>query len=379
MLLAPLLCAALAWQEPPPTPPGAPWQRIATFGRLLSQKLTGLVVSTRTPGNGEQYYNPFTGVLQPSTDAYGRGSGGSGSGVGAPPSELGSGSLSGGSGRGSAAGGSDPLASNVESSFATTLRSMLAEQASGLVRTSTEHVPGIGSVVSLALHLPIEALPPEPGKPAAADPAVQQSDDDAEWEAAENPGRAATESALLRWHRAAGAAATPTRYVFAKGSLEALRTTVVEVIGRFGPRVELARGEQLAIVVLVEAQPTPTQLLGASQVPVLRSVPLVNNLFRSGGGAASGAPAGVGGVGGGDAGGGVGGAAGGWPGGAAGGGSGGDPTTVTTVGGGITYVAPQLPDATRLVFRVDAAALAELRAGRLTATQFAARVVTSDH
>ncbi|MBL8841235.1 MAG: hypothetical protein JNL90_06850 [Planctomycetes bacterium] len=377
MLLAPLLCAALAWQEPPPTPPGAPWQRVATFGRLLSQKLTGLVVLTRTQGNGEQYYNPFTGVLQPGGDAYGRGGG-------APPSELGSGAMPGGAGSGGAAGGSNPLVNSVESSFATTLRSMLAEQAGGLVRTSTEHVPGIGSVVSLALHLPIEAVPPEPGKPTAADPAAQQSDDDAEWEAAENPGRAATERASQRWLRAAGATTLPTRFVFAKGSLEALRTTVVEVIGRFGPRVELARGEQLAIVVLVEAQPTPTQLLGASQVPVLGSVPVIHHLFRSANGPASGAPTGAGGVGGGDAGGGVGGAAGGGvgggPGGAPGGMGGGDPTSVTTFGyGGITYVAPQLPEATRLVFRVDAAALAELRAGRLTAAQFAARVVTSDH
>ncbi len=355
MLLAPLLCAALAWQEPAPAPPTADgWQRVTTFGRLLAGKLSGIVVQPRALPNGDASYSPSTDAYRRYVEAL------EGAGGGEVPSELGSIASASGGPAGTAGMGSTGAPGGGDSSFSTTLRYLLADRTGGSMKTATEHVPGMGSIVSLSLHLPIEALPSEPGGPAIADPAAAATNDDAEWEAAAPPEHAANTLVNRRWLAAVSGASPSVRYAFAKGSLDSLRATTIEVITRFGPRLELGRGEQLAIVVRVEAQATPSQLFGAARSEYFRELPTVGALFGAGG-VTTGA------------------------GGASGGGGGGTGTSAPGGGGGMAGAAglqvstPQLPAPLRLVCRVDGAALAELRAGRITAAAFAARLVASDH
>ncbi len=341
MLLSAALLACVAWQEAPAPPPAAPWQRVATFGRLLAQKLTGQVVAARMPDGSPDRVDPFTRALR-----------GAMGGAPAPASGAGMVGADGGAGGGMAGlgGGGDP---NVESAFGDTLRALMAEQAQGLVVQTTEHIPSLGSVVSLSLALPVEAAPSELGAPAAASGATP-SNDDAEWDAAANGGRASGD--LFREYRGAafamsgaGGNLTPVRYEFAAGSLEAMRGTVVETIARFGSRLELARNERLAVVVKVEAQSNTAQRLwshsygacvgapggsigsggtaplassGASGVPVLSELPLVSGLFRT---------------------------------------------------------AAQLPEPKRFVFQIGGAELADLRGGRLSRTAFTSKLEVAEY
>ncbi len=140
------------------------------------------------------------------------------------------------------------------------------------VSSHVEFVPGLGTVVSAKVPVRCEFIAPEPGEPAEAAPAATLPADE-EWDAAaEGRKPADTRSALAGYLGGRAAVAAPRRLRYATDALAAVKRTVLDAAWRFGGKLELARGERLAVV--VEVRPTTSR-----DQALLGSDPYVNELF----------------------------------------------------------------------------------------------------
>lgn len=263
-MLAITFCQAA---DAPKTQPAAttPWQRVETMRRLLERKLgeNAAAIGPQAPHPGSSAWgrDPLFGAGARSgggglADGTGGGAwpGGGLAGsdsnsdatVGAP-GQAGDGAAN--SGPGVAAGDPNGRWAGVAGLYGASIADQFYGAQNRFDLTShAEFVPELGAVVSLTVPVRCEWLAPEPGAPAAAkrEPALPT---DAEWEAAASGQQPPSQLAEFLAGRRGGADAAARRFKFADDALAALKRSVLETAWRFGGKLELGRGEKLAIVV----------------------------------------------------------------------------------------------------------------------------------
>jgi hypothetical protein len=128
------------------------------------------------------------------------------------------------------------------------------------VTTHAEFVPGIGTIVSARVPVRCELVASESATSVETAPSATLPTDE-EWEAAaEGREPAAGRGMAGEWLR--NAAPAPQRTLrYDDAALAAVKRTVLDAAWRFGGKLELARGERLAVVVEVRPAVTPAQLL----------------------------------------------------------------------------------------------------------------------
>jgi hypothetical protein len=124
-----------------------------------------------------------------------------------------------------------------------------------------DYVPGLAAVFGLTVQLRTEWVEEskEEKDESEVPSAPKKSKDDEDWEALSQP-----EVSWLRYREFLGTRTTkdlvgrmlmPRRRRFAPSAVDALEKTLLDTIWRFGHRLELARGERMALVVRVQAPP----------------------------------------------------------------------------------------------------------------------------
>jgi len=237
MFLATLVMTCCAFQAPGPAGPSGParaappptgWQRVETLRMLLEQKLRD-----QAPAIGPK---PLT------LDRYGRGAQpGAAKEDPAPEQET---------------GANDRLPKMADRFNDGVWQNLLQAQSNFAVRGHGEFVPGLGAVLSFTVPVRCDFVPPTDEK-TTDKKAPKKSDDDAEWDAvASGRQRTPTED---QWRAAAmetlDARLPKGSFVLSPDALAALKKCALDTAWRFGAKLELARGERLAIVVV--AEPTP--------------------------------------------------------------------------------------------------------------------------
>ena len=124
-----------------------------------------------------------------------------------------------------------------------------------------EYVPGLAAIFSLTV--PVRTEPVEPSKEEETEvpSPPTANEDDAAWESVErgettvDPDRYYFGDLDARVVRQSRVWQAQTKLRFAPAAIEALQKTLIDTLWRFGNKLELERGERLAVVVEVQAAP----------------------------------------------------------------------------------------------------------------------------
>jgi hypothetical protein len=116
-----------------------------------------------------------------------------------------------------------------------------------VVSSRADYIPGLAAIFDLTVNVRAE-LVEEEEKPATEKPRASKNADDEVWEeVARSDSEWRTLQSVLNDRNADKGPRKHFR--FAPGSVDALKSTVMDTIWRFGNRLELERGERLAVVV----------------------------------------------------------------------------------------------------------------------------------
>ncbi|MSR45666.1 MAG: hypothetical protein EXS13_01130 [Planctomycetes bacterium] len=123
-----------------------------------------------------------------------------------------------------------------------------------------EFVPGIGAVLSATVAVRCDFVAAEPSNPAAAKPTpALDAFAEAEWNAAATGDP--TESEWVRAARSWDAESPVRQFAFDPAALGSLKQAALDTAWRFGAKLEFARGEKLAIVVVATPSVSQQQVL----------------------------------------------------------------------------------------------------------------------
>jgi len=138
-------------------------------------------------------------------------------------------------------------------------------------RSQAEYVPGLAAIFSLKVPVRTEwADDPKPED--AGTPAAAASSDDEAWEAVARGEAKGDGRGYVGWVQSLSSQRPRDRAArrlrFNAEAIDALRSTILDTMWRFGHRLELGRGERLAVVVEVEAAPRARTAVSYSDAPV---------------------------------------------------------------------------------------------------------------